>query len=107
MSTGPLPPHSTQRLLIGLMVGLGPIAHQSPGTGSPEGRLQPPHSVLQDCRPHLVRSRSPFQNAAHQGSPLTHPAGVVGLVRVLPERPYGVAVARNGTTYVALIGSHV
>jgi DNA-binding beta-propeller fold protein YncE len=36
----------------------------------------------------------------------THPAGVVALTRALAGRPYGVAVARNGTTYVALIGTN-
>jgi YVTN family beta-propeller protein len=35
----------------------------------------------------------------------THPAGVVALTRPLAGRPYGVAVARDGTTYVALIGT--
>jgi YVTN family beta-propeller protein len=96
-----------QRLVVGLVVGLAFIAHQSPGTASANDNVQHPHSVLQGCRPSLVRSHMPFQHAAYRRSPVTHPVGVVALVRALPGRPYGVAVARNGITYLALIGSHV
>lgn len=97
-----------QRLLLGLIVGLAPSAHQRHGGPASTGHSeQPGHGVLPSCGYQVVRSRAQFQYAAHRASQLTHPAGVVALTRSLGGRPYGVAIARNGTSYVALIGSNV
>lgn len=108
-----------QRLLV-LVVGLAvPIAghHSLAPAPSHDGRgaLEAPQGFLQGCGSYLTRSNSRFRYAAwtddrgsqrlHQAWRPTHPAGVVALTRALAGRPYGVAVARNGTTYVALIGT--
>jgi YVTN family beta-propeller protein len=108
-----------QRLLV-LVVGLAvPIAgHHSPASSSsPDsvGALEGPHGFMQRCGSYLTRSNVRFRYAGwadgrgslrpHQIGRPTHPAGVVALTRALAGRPYGVAVARNGTTYVALIGT--
>jgi YVTN family beta-propeller protein len=81
---------------------------------SREGRLGFPGQ----CGTYLARSRVELRHAASRahashlgrydrvGPVPTHPAGVVALIRPLDGRPYGVAVAPNGTTYVALIGTN-
>ena len=116
----PLPGHSMQRLLIGLIVGLvaPPIQTSRPDPALTQMVAQvrpyqaldsrePGHGFLRHCGPPLARSQSQFRHAAHRASHLpTHPAGVVALTRALVGRPYGVTVARNGTTYVALIGTN-
>jgi DNA-binding beta-propeller fold protein YncE len=70
------------------------------------------------CGTYLTQSSGRFRHAADwtyaQGlprldrawGPPTHPAGVIARTRALAGRPYGVAVARDGTTYVALIGTN-
>ena len=96
-----------QRLLVGLIVGLAPIAdHQSLSLASDDS-IQREHGVLQSCGSPLARSQPRFHYAAHRASRVTHPAGVVALTRALAGRPYGVAIARNGTSYVALIGTNL
>jgi len=71
---------------------------------------------LRDCGAYLTRSRVRFHYAGTNAPglhpagrawrPPTHPAGVIALSRPLAGRPYGVAVAKDGTTYVALIGTN-
>lgn len=97
-----------QRLLLGLIVGLAPIADQQQGEHASTGhRMQRGQGVLPSCGHQLVRSQAQFQHAAYPASRLTHPTGIVALTRSLGGRPYGVAIARNGTSYVALIGSNL
>ena len=74
--------------------------------------------LRRQCGPYLSRSDLQFRYAAHRGHPQelhplglakrwpTHPAGVVASTRALGGRPYGIAVAGDGTTYVALIGTN-
>ena len=82
----------------------------------PSNSIEAPRGFLQGCGSYLTRSNVRFRYAAswtdirglhrlHQVLRPTHPAGVVALTRALAGRPYGVAVAKNGTTYVALIGT--
>jgi YVTN family beta-propeller protein len=114
-----LPGQSMQRLLVGLIVGLvaPPTQTTEPNLAAP-GSMEPRPGPLRHCGPSLVQSQPQFRYAAGgtQARGLdrrrrasrgpTHPAGVVALTRPLFVRPYGVAVARNGTTYVALIGTN-
>ena len=108
-----------QRLLV-LVAGLAaPIAGHHSFVSAPShdsiGPVEVPRDFLQGCGSYLTRSNVRFQHAGwtddrgqhrlHQAWRPTHPAGVVALTRALAGRPYGVAVARNGTTYVALIGT--
>lgn len=76
-----------------------------------------PGFLRRQCGPYLTRSDLRLRHAAYRlpqgrlpldpaGSRPTHPAGVVTLTRPLAGRPYGVAVAGDGTTYVALIGTN-
>lgn len=111
-----------QRLLLVLVVGLvAPIAgHNFFGRASSHGSISdsPRRGFLRDCGSYLTRSHIRFEHAAsgtharglhrldRAWRPPSHPAGVVALTRALPGRPYGVAVARDGTTYVALIGTN-
>src|SRR5687767_11590657 len=97
-----------QPLLVGLIVGLvaPPTQTSEPNLPAAPSSMEPRPGLLRHCGPTLVQSRPRFRYAAHGASRLpTHPAGVIALIRALGGRPYGVAVARNGTTYVALIGS--
>jgi YVTN family beta-propeller protein len=110
-----------KRLLV-LVVGLvAPITgHHFPASASSQGShsMEARRGLLRYCGAYLTRSHVRFRYAANgthaQGShrpdragrPPTHPAGVVALTRALAGRPYGVAVARDGTTYVALIGTN-
>jgi DNA-binding beta-propeller fold protein YncE len=57
-----------------------------------------------NCGPYLTQASVRVWPAAGRRLP-THPAGIVATTRVIDGRPYGVAVAGNGTTYVALIGT--
>ena len=107
-----------QHLLVGLIVGLvaPPTQTSEPNFGAPSS-MEPRPGPPRHCGPSLVKSHPQFRYAAGgtQARGLdrprrvsrgpTHPAGVVALTRPLVGRPYGVAVARNGTTYVALIGT--
>ena len=107
-----------QRLLV-LVVGLAaPIAGHHSLASAPSHDsigLEVPRGFLQGCGSYLTRSNVRVQYAGwtgdrglhrlHHAWRPTHPAGVVALTRVLAGRPYGVAVAGNGTTYVALIGT--
>ena len=61
-------------------------------------------TVLRNCGPFLSQTAVRVWPAASRKLP-THPAGIVSATRIIDGRPYGVAVARNGTTYVALIGT--
>ena len=102
-----LPGYSMQRLVVGLIIGLAAPSSMEPRPGPPR-----------HCGPSLAQSHPQFRYAAggtqargldrprRASRGLTHPAGVVALTRALAGRPYGVAVARNGTTYVALIGTN-
>jgi YVTN family beta-propeller protein len=99
-----------QRLLMGLIVGLAAPPTQTPEPNLPTApsSMEPRPGLLRHCGSQLVRSHPRFRYAAHGATRLpTHPAGVIALTRVLAGRPYGVAVARNGTTYVALIGTNL
>jgi len=81
------------------------------------GSIEARRGFLRGCGSYLTRSHALFRYAAsgtHAGGldrldrgwrRPTHPAGVVAVRRALAGRPYGVAAARNGTTYVALIGT--
>jgi YVTN family beta-propeller protein len=99
-----------QRLLVGLIVGLvaPPTQTSEPNLPTASNSMEPRPGLLRHCGPTLVRSHPRFRYVAHRASRLpTHPAGIIALTRALAGRPYGVAVARNGTTYVALIGTNL
>ena len=64
----------------------------------------PPPPLLPNCGPYLTQASVRVWPAAGRRLP-THPAGIVASTQVIDGRPYGVAVGRNGTTYVALIGT--
>ncbi len=95
-------------------------ARTAPVGAQPELKSSDAHRgfLRRQCGPYLSRSALQFRYAAHSRparelQPLdparrwpTHPAGVVALRRPLAGRPYGVAVAGDGTTYVALIGTN-
>ena len=72
--------------------------------------------LRRQCGQYLTRSGLQIRNVVYShgqagyapdptGHRPTHPAGVVVLTRPIAGRPYGVAVARDGSTYVALIGT--
>jgi YVTN family beta-propeller protein len=63
-----------------------------------------PPTTPRTCGPFLSQNSVPVWPAASRRLP-SHPAGIVSTTRVIDGRPYGVAVARDGTTYVALIGT--
>ena len=67
--------------------------------------------VVQPCAAYAARQNAILRYAVStvaRGAPPrpTHPAGVIARTQYLTGRPYGAAIAANGTIYVALIGSN-
>jgi YVTN family beta-propeller protein len=65
---------------------------------------KPRPTLLRNCGPFLSQTSVRVWPAAGRRLP-THPNGIVSRIRLIDGRPYGVAVARDGTMYVALIGT--